>query len=182
MLSQWKQHIEPSEFEILIDFVNKTKDGQKWGDQKYIYLYGKNQSLKDKLINDICKIVGKDDCKYCKPNPDKPILIKNLFKDEEDDEDDEKYNQEHGDEDSMFCESNLYINKKLLIFNKKVLRKSQGFIKNVVGNDKMIYYAPGVFKIIIPNSNIIIYADKRITMHSAMMRRTVFINLINEFN
>ena len=58
MLSQWRQYIEASEFETLIDFVNKTKDGKKWGEQKYIYLYGKSQSLNDKLINDIFKIIG----------------------------------------------------------------------------------------------------------------------------
>jgi hypothetical protein len=179
MLSQWKQHIKPSEFEILIDFVNKTKDGQKWGDHKYIYIYGKNQSLKVKLINDICKIVGKDDCKYCKPDPCKPILVKNLFKDELEEE---KDNEEYGDEDSDLPESSLYINKKLLIFNKKVLCKSPGFIKQVVGNDNMIYYSSGIFKIIRPNSNIIIHADKCINMDCSMRRRAVFINLNNEFN
>jgi hypothetical protein len=87
-----------------------------------------------------------------------------------------------GNEESDLPESSLYINKKLLIFNEKVLWKSPGFIKEIVGNDKMIFYAPGVVELIRPNSNIIIQANKLINMDSSMRRRTVFIKLNHEIN
>lgn len=174
MLSQWKQYFNHSDFETLIDFVNKTKNGQNWGNQQYIYLYCKSQSLKDKLINDICTIIGKDDCKYCKPNPYKPILKKN-FKDEDDD--DEDVDEDEYDT-TLLDEHNLYINKKLLIFNEKIILKCPGFIKEVVGNDTMIYYNPIIgIEQINPICNIIVYADKYITMDSGLKRRTVFIKL-----
>jgi hypothetical protein len=124
MLSQWRQYIEPSEFETLIDFVNKTKEGQKWSDHKYIYIYCKNQSLKVKLISDICKIVGKDDCKYCKPNPYKSILVKNLFEDNDDDDneddndDDNEYDNEDDNEDEDEDEEDEKYNEEYGMFKR----------------------------------------------------------------
>ena len=197
MLSQWRRYINESEFEDLVDFVTNTKEGKKWRSHKFIYLYGTNQSLKSRLLNDIIKIIGDEDCKYCKPTPFKKTKIPKCYIIDSDD-DNENYTDEEmdhiqgnneeckeddDDEDSECAdirECELYINKKLLIFNKKILQHHYqcAFIKEIVGYDKMFYYRPdGGCKLIQPCCNVIVDVNKRINIHRSLMMRAVIINL-----
>jgi len=180
-MSMWKEYINPEEFEMLIDFVNKSKHGEKWGN-KYIYLYCNDSSLKDRCINDICEIVGKDDCEFYEEKSGIHVVdeYEKNEKNDEDEDEDEEVSFDTILKKAQTEEINT-LHKKLLIFNEKVLDNSnEAFIKDIVSCNQKIYYSPGETKIIKPTCNIIIHANERIHMNYSMVFRTVFIEIVSK--
>ena len=192
MLNQWKQYINDIEFKILIDFIEKTREGIKI--KKFICLNG-NKDVTEKIISDITDIIIKDNLNYCEYPPYKSVSLKDFYKrfpeEKDTDADEESKNEdilldcdEDNEEYSNYYEYEFYINKKLLTLNKNILPKSIGFIKSVLGNDLMLYYncknpIGERFYTIIPNCNIIIETDniKPILNDRSIFIRSLIINI-----
>jgi hypothetical protein len=103
MLNQWKQYINDIEFKILIDFIEKTREGIKIN--KFICLNG-NKDITEKIISDISDIIEKDNLYYCEKLPYKSVSLKDFYErfpeekeDEEEEEEDEDEEEEEEDED-----------------------------------------------------------------------------------
>lgn len=166
---EWKEKIQPDEFNQMLEFIDKCKQGHKIVN-KLLFLHG-DMHKGVKLAIDIENSIGIDECEY--------IQFSELF---ESNVHAVNYNQNKNQNNFAF-EKKFYniSNKKCLIIENDILHYEDrfGLIKNFVGDD--IFYVfdeqnDNIFTIKKWNFNIIFIA-KRISKESAIEKRSIFINL-----
>ena len=174
MLNNWKQHVSQYDFEILLDFVDKTQKGIQL-DCKFICLVGEKNK---ELTQDIVNIIGENECKIIDTYPYK--LVKDLTYESDEEDEDSNY------DDEGVPEYSYYINKKLLVFDNDIaLYKfgsygpGVGVIKQVLGCDLMLYRTKGKLDLIECNSNIIVNVNctKKLFDDEGIKARAIVINL-----